>query len=93
MAKTITNHEWTDPEGRRKQNQPKYPYQDWCDGQVWELTKGQDFRISVASMRTQLGSWSRRYRTQGLLPAGHLRTEAHLHPQGKDRLIVQYVRD
>ena len=31
----------------------KYPWGDWFDGQVWELTPGKDFDCNVDSMRQQ----------------------------------------
>lgn len=29
-----------------------YPWSQWLDGQPWELTRGEDFRISIHSFRT-----------------------------------------
>ncbi len=29
----------------------KYPWDEWLDGQVWELTKGVDFDCKLSSLR------------------------------------------
>lgn len=29
-----------------------YPWSQWLDGQPWELTRGEDFRVSIHSFRT-----------------------------------------
>jgi len=34
----------------------RYPWTDWFDGQVWEITHGEDFFVSVHSMRCQVTS-------------------------------------
>jgi hypothetical protein len=30
----------------------KYPWDEWLDGSVWELTSGEDFAVSLFSFRT-----------------------------------------
>lgn len=30
----------------------KYPWADWLDGRVWELTAGKDFDVTVESFRS-----------------------------------------
>lgn len=35
------------PHGRSK-----YPWDDWFDGQVWELTPGEDFTVTIESFRS-----------------------------------------
>lgn len=32
----------------------KYPYDEWLDGQPWELTEGEDFEVSKASFMTSM---------------------------------------
>ena len=46
MARTVK----TMPASRRGQ---KYPWTEWCDGKIWELTPGEDFECSIDSMRQQ----------------------------------------
>lgn len=31
----------------------KYPWPEWLDGRVWELTAGEDFQVDIQLMRTQ----------------------------------------
>ncbi len=40
--------EWSAHAGR----QPGYPWDEWLDGQVWCLVKGEDFSAGMASMRS-----------------------------------------
>lgn len=39
---------------------PKYPWSDWCDGQTWKITRGQDFEITPRSFCTQLYNRARK---------------------------------
>lgn len=32
---------------------PTYPWDDWADGSIWELTQGEDFDVTVFSLRNQ----------------------------------------
>ena len=36
-----------------------YPWDDWFDGQVWELTQGEDFQIKAHSMQSPIRSAAR----------------------------------
>lgn len=38
----------------------RYNYADWFDGNIWELTKGEDFDITVEGMRSSLHNAARR---------------------------------
>ena len=40
--------------GRKSHNNTKYPWFQWADGSVWEITKGKDFGVSPHSMRGNL---------------------------------------
>lgn len=31
-----------------------HPWDEWADGDVWKITKGEDFQSGLESMRTQL---------------------------------------
>jgi hypothetical protein len=37
--------------GKSKEN-PLYDWDNWLDGQVWELEKGKDFTVGVTSFRS-----------------------------------------
>jgi hypothetical protein len=37
----------------------KYPWDQWLDGRVWLLEKGEDFRISVPSMQSSVTNAAR----------------------------------
>jgi len=39
---------------------PIYPWDEWLDGRVWELTAGEDFTIRIDSMRSSASSFSRK---------------------------------
>ena len=34
----------------------RYPWDDWFDGEVWELTEGEDYTVSTDNMRTAVHS-------------------------------------
>lgn len=36
----------------RKSTGPNYPWDEWLDGRVWELTVGEDFTGRIDSMRS-----------------------------------------
>jgi hypothetical protein len=36
----------------------KYDWSSWSDGSTWELTAGQDFKVNVATMRTNARSFA-----------------------------------
>lgn len=46
MAKTVKTFNFT---SRRS---PFYPWDEWFDGRIWQLTKGEDFSVSLHSFRT-----------------------------------------
>lgn len=49
MAKTLDSFNF----GTRT-NSTDYPWDDWTDGRVWELTRGVDFTSNAASFRAHL---------------------------------------
>ena len=42
----------------------KYPWHEWFDGGVWELTRGEDFSCSARIMGLQARSAAKRHRVQ-----------------------------
>jgi hypothetical protein len=44
-----TSIEWDEPSTRRK-----YPWDDWTDGQVWQVVEGKDFTSNHAVFKAQL---------------------------------------
>jgi hypothetical protein len=64
----------------------KYPWQDWLNGQVWELIPGEDFQGKPATFRSvAIGQAKKR--------GGKVRTSLFRAKQEgeKDRLYVQFV--
>lgn len=63
MAKRLTTFPGGKPESRRQ-----YPWQDWADGSVWEIRRGDDYDVSTENMRVNLhmkaDSLLRKVRTQ-----------------------------
>lgn len=43
-----------DPDFRVHRSHAKYPWDDWQDGRVWEITAGEDFTTTPRYMQTQL---------------------------------------
>lgn len=39
---------------------PQYPYEDWFDGQIWALEKGEDFKTSVEGLRSSVHNAAKR---------------------------------
>lgn len=58
-----------------------YPWHEWLDGDVWELTKGEDFTIKAKSLRTN-GQAEARKR------GGKLRVAES---EDGQRMVIQYV--
>ena len=52
MAKQLDND--YDFRQNRKGRPEKYPWGQWVDGNVWELTKGDDYQCTTPSMVTQI---------------------------------------
>ena len=47
MAEKLENYEFGGVAGPR----PKYPWEQWLDGETWRVTRDADFDCKVASMR------------------------------------------
>jgi hypothetical protein len=48
MAKNLKSYEFASGGGRQK-----YPWEQWFNGDIWELTDGDDFQCNIATMRMQ----------------------------------------
>lgn len=33
-----------------------YPWDEWTDGRVWEITRGEDFQVSTRAMYSMIGT-------------------------------------
>ena len=53
MGKVLKSFEFTN------QSRDKYPWDKWADGQIWQITKGQDFEVDIQAMRSMLHNRSR----------------------------------
>lgn len=49
MAETLAAHDFRNGHGNQK-----YPWQQWSDGEVWRITKGQDFAVEPRVMQGQI---------------------------------------
>lgn len=47
MAKVVESLPFTGKTSR-------YPWKEWFDGRVWQLTQGEDFSVSVESFRSTI---------------------------------------
>lgn len=65
------------PQGSRN----KYPWKQWRNGQVWKLTRGEDFTLKMADFRSTVYAHATRY---GL--------RARLHSEG-DIIYLQFAKD
>ncbi len=56
MAEVLKGFEFPLHPRRAKQ---KYPWDEWTDGQVWQIVRGEDFDIRTSVMRTHLSGIAR----------------------------------
>lgn len=62
-----------------KTNRPaKYPWKEWFDGRVWQLTKGEDFNTSVVN-----------FRSQAYIAATKHGLKVRVHANGDDAIVLQ----
>lgn len=54
LGKTVKEHKF----GQNGKN--KYPWSNWCDGQVWQIKQGEQFTCSMEAMRSSLSCKSKR---------------------------------
>jgi len=53
MAKVLKEYDRS--ESDVKQGRPPiYPWDEWLDGRIWELTQGEDFEISMDNMENYI---------------------------------------
>jgi hypothetical protein len=67
-------------------SQSVYPWDEWFDGSVWELTPGEDFAGQPATFRSSAVA-------QAARRDGKVRTRKITTPDGVDRLYLQFYRD
>lgn len=72
MARRLDDYEFAPGQGRSQ-----YPWQDWLDGNVWELVRGEDFHVAPSSFRGAAQS-----------AAARKNQRIHSRIQG-DRVIIQ----
>ncbi len=61
---------------------PRYPWDEWLDGQAWQLTQGSDFKCSVSTFRQTAAAHARQ-------KGGRVRT----HVKEKTRVVIQFYRE
>jgi hypothetical protein len=67
-------------------NRSIYPWHDWLDGDIWELTQGVDFKGSAATFRTNARSQAKRRN-------GKIKARVVRGSDGADRVYVQFTRE
>lgn len=72
MAKVMKTYEF--PASKRM----RYPWDKWLDGQIWELSRGDDFKIGAEQMRRNVygAAWSRGLRVRTTRDQGNLILQA-----------------
>src|SRR6188472_2551521 len=66
--------------------QSNYPWDEWFDGSVWELTPGEDFKGKPATFRASAVAQAERRE-------GKVRTRKVLGEDGQERLYLQFYRE
>jgi hypothetical protein len=63
----------------------QYPWEEWLDGAVWELTRGEDFSAKPATVISNA-------RGQAKRRGGSLRTRLRGEP-GREAIVIQFSRE
>ena len=63
----------------------RYPWDEYLDGAIWELTRGEDFTCSIRSMQGTA-------RTQANRRRGTVRMRTRRQQDGGEVLVLQFVR-
>lgn len=63
----------------------RYPWNDWLDGSVWELVRGEDFNSKPSTLRANA-------QTQAKKRGGHARSKAATTGDGRDAVVIQFER-
>ena len=63
----------------------RYPWDQYLDGGVWELIRGEDFTCSLRSMQGAARSQANRRK-------GNVRMRTPRHADGREVVVMQFVR-
>jgi hypothetical protein len=63
----------------------RYPWDEYLDGSVWELTRGEDFQCSVNSIQGAARAQANRRR-------GTVRMRTRRSDDGREVVIMQFIR-
>jgi hypothetical protein len=66
-------------------NAARYPWDEYLDGSVWELTRGEDFDCSLRSIQGAA-------RNQASRRNGSLRMRTRRANDGREVVVMQFVR-
>lgn len=75
MAKLLETFEFT------RGSAPKYPIDQWLDGNIWELKRGEDFDVKTTTLRARL---SRAAKAKGMKVSAKVVDE--------DTFVIQAVK-
>jgi len=59
-----------------------YPWDDWADGSIWQLTKGEDFTAKPQTVAQQARKWAK---------ANGFKVHVSAEKDG-DKVVLQFVR-
>lgn len=59
-----------------------YPFNEWADGSIYRLRRGEDFTISAKGMSSGLGKWARKN--------GYLAT---IHVESDEAVVFQMLKE
>jgi hypothetical protein len=62
----------------------RYPWDEWLDGNVWELVRGEDFQAKLTTFRANAQGQAKKR-------GGRVRSKA-ADADGRDTLVIQFHR-
>ena len=62
----------------------RYPWDDWLDGSVWELVRGEDFHSKASTFRANAQIQAKRR-------GGRVRSKS-MDASGREALVIQFQR-
>jgi hypothetical protein len=63
----------------------RYPWDQWLDGSVWELVRGEDYQSKLSTLRANA-------QIQAKKRGGHARSKAVTAGDGREAVVIQFER-
>lgn len=64
----------------------RYPWDEWLDGSVWELVRGDDFSSRTSTLRANA-------QIQAKKRGGRVRSKSAKVPDGREAVVIQFERE